>query len=572
MSIVDLTPISNTYALDSAQLDIWAKVASSLTDNESLEILRIIVIAVDRSRLNEKSLTVLSRLFRFTDIWLKSAVELLSSSRYLQTYHSLSVDSSILMNRFRILTLIIAQCLDLNLDAIDYTNNSNWVKLISKLSIIYDLILNCPQKKKNTYLKQCHEILKNLLQKDIKRNLIFLETILKCDLYELKDQPKSSLIIGICVDASLYLQPDGKSIQKYVEPILKFIVQSMISSKTPVSKQYLFPLSNYYKFYISSEIYEAKKLQNFDKWMLRSPEVVLSVMNEITMHVVFDVGVYFSGKFCNGLLNQFKSKNEVIRNDAVIFYKTLVLKSVDRKALLEVAGIVLESIPSAPVDFRPYFYNALELISCGPSVSLKITRTIPQLITKETNDTVIQAALNAFTKHFIRILQQSSKFEVIKKQDQIVCFEFIIECLKNVNLRRYALYSLLTATNESTIFTLIQLDIEKLRNVLCDILRNYSDPKKPLIDWMLSLSILLDLRVLDTFTTPVSLQRLSQFFSKSPYIFSDLVISKLKTPSEQQVFADAILDLIKLPSLLLEIKDSCMSKSLNFIFLQGYFG
>lgn len=178
--------------------------------------------------------------------------------------------------------------------------------------------------------------------------------------------------------------------------------------------------------------------------------------------------------------------------------------------------------------------------------------------------------MHAFTKHFIRILQQSSKFDVIKREDQINCFDFILECIKSENLRKFALFALETATIESTIFTLVQMDIEKLRALLFNILQTCFDSKKPTIDWMLALNILLDLRVLDTITTPLSMSKLIQFFKKSPPIFSAIVLSKLKLPAEQHVFADIILDLIKLPSLLVEMKESCMARALNFIFFESH--
>lgn len=287
------------------------------------------------------------------------------------------MDVKLLMNRYQVAALLVSLFLDKKLSLSSYKSSKEWISLVSKLSLLMDMILVSSQKKRDIYIGQCRRILENILLRDINRNLIILDSVLKSDGYELKDQPRSSIIIGICVDITLRLQPDGNAIsQPVIESILKLIVQGMISSKTPVPEHYITPLASYCKRYITPEIYKAKKIENFDKWMLRSPEVVLKVINEITKHVSFDVGAYFSGKFCSGLLTQLKSKNEDIRNDAISFYKTLVKKSEERKALVEVTDIVLGFIPGATSDVRPYYYQALELISSGPVVSLKITRYI----------------------------------------------------------------------------------------------------------------------------------------------------------------------------------------------------
>jgi hypothetical protein len=209
------------------------------------------------------------------------------------------MDATVLYNRYQLVSLLLALSLDLGVAVEDYRISPSWVSLVGTHTILYDLITNSLQKKRHVYVVQIRRTLDKILNKSRRNNLLVLDTILKCANYECKDQPRTSLIIGPCVDATLRLQPDGKAIEAYIEPILKLIVQSMISSKQPVQTCYLTPLASYYKRYITPEIYEAKKLQNFDKWMLRSPEVVIHIMNEITKHITFDVGDYFSGKFCS---------------------------------------------------------------------------------------------------------------------------------------------------------------------------------------------------------------------------------------------------------------------------------
>jgi hypothetical protein len=189
---------------------------------------------------------------------------------------------------------------------------------------------------------------------------------------------------------------------------------------------------------------------------------------------------------------------------------------------------------------------------------------LPKLIQKETNEAVILAALNAYTKHFTRILQQAPK------EDQVTCFNFILECFKSDTLRRHALEALETATVESTIMTLIQMDIEKLRTSLFGILLTSSDPKKPAMDWILALRILLKLRVLDSITTPVALVKLGTFFTGKPQIFNETVFAKLKTPAEQHVYAGIVLDLIRLPSLMVEVSELDLARALNFIFFHAH--
>lgn len=101
---------------------------------------------------------------------------------------------------------------------------------------------------------------------------------------------RTSILVGACID---YLQAhDPSTLVPFVNPILKNLVTAMIGSKTAVNPRHVSALATFYKHYLTKEVYQEKKLANFDKWLLRSPEVVISVIDLVTKHISFDVNQY----------------------------------------------------------------------------------------------------------------------------------------------------------------------------------------------------------------------------------------------------------------------------------------
>ena len=446
------------------------------------------------------------------------------------------------------------------------SKSAEFMGLLSLYTRQFDQILNSSSK---FLIKSAKKSLANLLTSGQKLSRIecVLECVLKSTGFEQKNHINQTLIIGNCVDLSFLVNVVDAPLMlaKYTNPIFKIVIEIMVTSKKQVESIYINSLGKFYNHFLDVKLYQEKKLANFEKWLLRSPEVVIKgtsifnkVINEITRHVSFDVGAFFSSKFASLLLQQLKSKNPQIREDAMEFYETLVLKSIGRKSLIDVTLLILAEFNNKPlVEYRGYLYTALNLLSCGPTVSVTITGALPLLISKETLENLIRLGVNAFKKHFQTLLLNG------KKSEQEKCFEAVIAGISDSNMyaRKSFLYAIGDLLSLESIVAIKQLNIDLLRSKLWEIAHGIQksaslivDSKKEtvtLIEGLLAVRIILKLRQLDSETTSASLEQLSTFLAaKDSFVFNQKLFSVyLQEDCDQLVFAEILADILRLEDL-----------------------
>ena len=183
-----------------------------------------------------------------------------------------------IFNHFRLLTLIMSLTLAKTKEISEYKESVSWMTLVCLHTKWYDLIVSLP-KKRAILEKQACTLVNTLLVPPHEPTMIRIEIMLSCitrsQLYEYKEHLNQTLVIGLAVDNALRMQNNGGSLSNFVDPILKLIVNNMICSKVPVEDRYLVALASFYKKFLTQTVYETKKLSNFEKWLLRSPEVVI---------------------------------------------------------------------------------------------------------------------------------------------------------------------------------------------------------------------------------------------------------------------------------------------------------
>lgn len=218
--------------------------------------------------------------------------------------------------------------------------------------------------------------------------------------------PQGSRVIGPCVRRLVLLGP----IQPVENIVLKTVID-LLTSKTRIPDEYLHSLAPFYPL-ITRKTYVEKKLANFDKWVLRAPEVVIHSLEIVTRYVSFDVSEFFSANFASLLLAQFKSSNVQVRLDAACFIKTLFDKTGDRQTLVGVIKVIIAAFntkPAASIEIRQQYYSLLQHVSVGPLVSLAIVEALPALIRKEAVAN-LPLALETYGKHFAKMyaIEQAS--------------------------------------------------------------------------------------------------------------------------------------------------------------------
>ena len=154
-----------------------------------------------------------------------------------------------------------------------------WIHWISLLNLLLDYIHLSSQPKAKRLFKTCCALLKDMILDNhstgMNRIILVLDAIFSKG-FESSDHPRQTLLIGPCIEMALSLQNDGKSLENYNELVMSVVSKTMLGSKSKVLATYVEALQSFYKSLLSRKLYEDEIIASLDKYLLRSPEVVLS--------------------------------------------------------------------------------------------------------------------------------------------------------------------------------------------------------------------------------------------------------------------------------------------------------
>ncbi|KAI8587499.1 armadillo-type protein [Geranomyces variabilis] len=230
---------------------------------------------------------------------------------------------------------------------------------------------------------------------------VVLDTLLTPTVVDGSDGYKTSVFIGVCVSA--LNGPDGEAIvQKHKDNILSFYLKGVMPSRNAVPAAHLSALAPFFRKCVDVDVFQKTILASSERLLLRSPEVVIKVLDYTLRCVGFDISAIFREKFADVLLNSsFRSTNAVVRHDAASLFATLCSKSSDEKELVKIADLLLKSaVAKAPsVEHRQSYYTAIGQLSGLPEVSRKIVEGGPALVVKESHEAALQLLLQSIATH-----------------------------------------------------------------------------------------------------------------------------------------------------------------------------
>lgn len=174
-----------------------------------------------------------------------------------------------------------------------------------------------------------------------------------------------------------------------------------MASRTAVPSTYLRGFGILFKHSITLDLFQKDIVPSAERLLLRSPEVVINVLDHTIKYLPFDLSKCFREKFAEPLLNSMKSTNATVRSDAASLFETLCVKSSNEAEVVKIVDIVIKALttkgPSA--EQRHSFYTALSRLPPLRTVSQRILEHAPTLTNKESNDTALQNFVRSLSPH-----------------------------------------------------------------------------------------------------------------------------------------------------------------------------
>ncbi|KAK6355078.1 translational activator of GCN4 [Orbilia brochopaga] len=218
----------------------------------------------------------------------------------------------------------------------------------------------------------------------------------------------NGLLLGILLD----VLSKSSSLRKMVEDELKadvynFYIREFINSRTAVPHYQASSLASFFKEFCTLEDFETQIIPAVDKSLLRSPEIVLNGVFDPLVESLdksIDLAKSFKEKLLKRLLDSAKSTNATIRAGALSAFQTVAKRCQDEAELSSIAGEVLAPLVSGKttsVDQKVAHAKMLAALPNKKSLSEKIPKDMVQLISKEKNDSAVEAFYEVMLEHFL---------------------------------------------------------------------------------------------------------------------------------------------------------------------------
>ncbi|KAJ3153392.1 translational activator of GCN4 [Geranomyces michiganensis] len=231
-----------------------------------------------------------------------------------------------------------------------------------------------------------------------------LTTLLTPTVVEGNDGYKTSVFIGVAVstlNGSHGIQGEAV-VLNHKDKILSFYLKGVMPSRNAVPAAHLSALAPFFRKNVDLNVFQTTILPSSERLLLRSPEVVIKVLDYTLRCVDFDISGIFREKYADVLLNNsFRSTDAIVRHDAASLFQTLCSKSRDEKELVKIVDLLLKSaVAKAPsVEHRQTYYAAISQLPAQPEVSRKIIEGAPALVLKESHEVGLQLLLQSVGVH-----------------------------------------------------------------------------------------------------------------------------------------------------------------------------
>ncbi|KAI9676488.1 MAG: hypothetical protein M1817_000646 [Caeruleum heppii] len=217
-------------------------------------------------------------------------------------------------------------------------------------------------------------------------------------------------LLGITADVAAGFPETRSILDSLKKDYYTFYVREVVNSRTTVPDHIANALQSFFKSFATEDDLQTEVLPAVEKALLRAPEIVLNgVLSCLIRSLPLDIdpaAILFK-RLLKPLLSNVKSTNPAIRNGAVSTFRVTVVRARDETLLQQIIKALLEPLKvSKNINVDQKISFALMLAAIPPSIKSAslIPSELAPIVSKETNEAVIEAESLALTEHMSFLL------------------------------------------------------------------------------------------------------------------------------------------------------------------------
>lgn len=188
--------------------------------------------------------------------------------------------------------------------------------------------------------------------------------------------------------------------------IIGLFVKDVLGSKVPVAN--LPSMAPFFEKFVSGEVLKSSIVPSLEKAIIRSSEVSWSLSLELFRSLSSTVDlpeILVGSKLLTQIISALKGSKEHVRSLALNNFVVIISYKSSDETLAKLSDELTKSLKAiSSADIKTLFYKVISLVPCSELTSAKIISALTPLVSKDQNESSLDAGLNAFFAHFVGLL------------------------------------------------------------------------------------------------------------------------------------------------------------------------
>lgn len=225
----------------------------------------------------------------------------------------------------------------------------------------------------------------------------------------------SAVLLGIVAGVCARLKSVRPMLEANKNLYYSFYIREILGSRSPVPQHIVTAYNDFFASFTTQEDLQRDIVPSLEKALLRAPEVVLNdLVSPMVKSLPSDID--FSEALADHLLKPFlanlKSQNPTVRNGALSAFSACLTHSRDEKHLQKITNDILGPLASSKINVaeqRTLHSRMLGFLPYDVVRSATICTTLAMVVSKESNETALNAETAALAEHISSLLAAASE-------------------------------------------------------------------------------------------------------------------------------------------------------------------
>ncbi|KAL9109002.1 MAG: hypothetical protein Q9227_006242 [Pyrenula ochraceoflavens] len=221
-------------------------------------------------------------------------------------------------------------------------------------------------------------------------------------------------ILGVIAGVSARIPSQKDILLNYKTAYISFYKMIILGSKTSVPTHIANGLSDFFSSFVNQNDVLNDILPSFEKTILRSPEIVLDgLIPQLVQSLPpsVDLSEILHRLLLQPLLSCLKSSNSTVREGSYQAFRAWIQRCQNENFLSKFSSDLLSafiSLKASNNEQKILLARFLNALPQTPQVSSKLVRDLAGLISRESNETVIEPSVKALCSHLIYLVSHGS--------------------------------------------------------------------------------------------------------------------------------------------------------------------